>query len=135
MRCGGQRPPDRTRGFFFEPTVLSGVNDSMRIMREEPFCPIAPISTFGDFAEVIGRANATEYGLAAYVFTRDTRTAFLASEALDVGMVGVNQPLLLRRNPVKAPSLDIPEQYLFCIRLERFFCYMNKVREHMKAQN
>jgi len=94
VRCGGRRPQGLSRGFFFEPTVLTGVDDSMRIMKEEPFCPIAPIATFTDFEEAIGRANSTEYGLAAYVFTQNTRTAFLACEALDVGMVGVNHLLL-----------------------------------------
>jgi succinate-semialdehyde dehydrogenase/glutarate-semialdehyde dehydrogenase len=90
VRCGGRRPPRFPRGFYFEPTVLTEVDASMRIMNEEPFCPIAPIVTFTDFDDVIARANATRYGLAGYVFTQNTRTAFLASERLDVGMVGVN---------------------------------------------
>ncbi len=90
LRCGGRRPPGFPRGFYFEPTVLTEVDSSMRIMIEEPFCPIAPIVTFTEFDDVIARANATQYGLAGYVFTQNTRTAFLASERLDVGMVGVN---------------------------------------------
>ena len=88
--CGGRRPPGFARGFYFEPTVLTHVNASMRIMSEEPFCPVAPIATFANFDDAIEQANATEYGLAGYVFTQNTRTAFLAAERLDVGMVGVN---------------------------------------------
>jgi len=94
LRCGGRRPPGLERGYFFEPTVLTGVDDPMRVMCEEPFCPIAPIATFTEFGEVVERANATPYGLAAYLFTRSTRTAFLAAEALEVGMVGINHLLL-----------------------------------------
>ncbi|MBN1947726.1 MAG: NAD-dependent succinate-semialdehyde dehydrogenase [Bradymonadales bacterium] len=88
--CGGRRPREHARGFFYEPTVLTGVEPSMRIMREEPFCPVAPIATFRSLEDGIEKANATEYGLAGYLFTQSTRTAFLAAERLDVGMVGVN---------------------------------------------
>jgi len=88
--CGGGRPADQPRGFFFTPTVLTGVETSMRVMREEPFGPIAPITTFASFDEAVEAANDTDFGLAGYVFTRDTRTMFRAAEALEVGMVGVN---------------------------------------------
>ena len=64
------------------------------MLREEPFGPLAPISTFANFDEAIAFANATAYGLAAYVFTNDLATAFRAGEALEAGMVGVNQLLL-----------------------------------------
>ncbi len=90
LRYGGKRPPQFKRGFFFEPTVLSGVNPSMKIMREEPFCPIAPITTFTELDDALAQANATDYGLAGYLFTQNTRTAFLAAEGLEVGMIGVN---------------------------------------------
>lgn len=63
-------------------------------MQEEPFAPVAPISPFDTFDEVIARANSTEFGLAAYVFTRDARKAALTAEALVAGMVGVNETLL-----------------------------------------
>lgn len=89
--CGGQRPSGFARGFYFEPTVLTHVDASMRIMSEEPFCPVAPVATFANFEDAIDQANATEYGLAGYVFTQNTRTAFLAAERLDVGMVGINE--------------------------------------------
>jgi succinate-semialdehyde dehydrogenase/glutarate-semialdehyde dehydrogenase len=91
LRAGGDRPKERPRGFFFQPTVLSQVDASMRVMNEEPFGPVAPIATFRTMDEALARANSTDYGLAGYVFTRDTRTAFLASEGLEVGMVGVNR--------------------------------------------
>lgn len=90
LRCGGGPPPGTARGFFFEPTVVTNVDDSMRIMTEEPFCPVAPIATFTSTEDVLARANRTDYGLAAYVFTNDTRTVFLVAEALEAGMVGVN---------------------------------------------
>lgn len=94
LACGGQRPPEQTRGFFFQPTVLTDVDGSMALMVEEPFAPIAPITTFADLEDGLRQANASEYGLAGYVFSESTRTAFLAAEGLDVGMVGVNHLLL-----------------------------------------
>jgi succinate-semialdehyde dehydrogenase/glutarate-semialdehyde dehydrogenase len=92
LASGGRRcdPCGTGRGFFFEPTVLTNVDDSMAIMRDEPFGPLAPVAVFSDLAEGLARANATPYGLAGYVFSRDLRTAFVASEGLEVGMVGVN---------------------------------------------
>ena len=88
--CGGSREESFPRGYFYRPTVLAGVNGSMKIMTEEPFCPVAPIAPFSDLDDALAKANATEFGLAGYVFTQNTRTAFLASEGLDAGMVGVN---------------------------------------------
>jgi len=90
VAAGGARHTDFDRGFFWRPTVLTGVDASMEIMTEEPFCPVAPITTFTDLADGLAKANATPFGLAGYVFTKSTRTAFLASEGLETGMVGVN---------------------------------------------
>jgi succinate-semialdehyde dehydrogenase/glutarate-semialdehyde dehydrogenase len=90
VRHGGGRDASFAKGFFFQPTVLTNVSQSMRLMTEEPFCPIAPIATFTDLEDGLAKANSTPFGLAGYLFTKDTRTAFLASEGLDVGMVGVN---------------------------------------------
>lgn len=67
VETGGQRM-DR-RGFFFAPTVLTGLSESARILAEEPFCPVAPIMTFENMDEALRRANGTEFGLAAYAFT------------------------------------------------------------------
>jgi len=66
-RCltGGHRPASRNKGFFFEPTVLADVPDTSRIMRKEPFGPLAPITTFRDLDDAVKRANSTPYGLAA----------------------------------------------------------------------
>ncbi|MCX6018194.1 MAG: NAD-dependent succinate-semialdehyde dehydrogenase [Chloroflexi bacterium] len=80
-------------GLFYEPTVLSGVTDDMLIMREETFGPVAPVLRFDDEAEAIARANDTPFGLAAYVWTRDVGRVFRVSEALEYGIIGVNDPI------------------------------------------
>ncbi|MGF6414884.1 NAD-dependent succinate-semialdehyde dehydrogenase [Paraburkholderia sp. MM5482-R1] len=85
---GGQRL--NRAGYFYAPTVLRDVSDQARIMQEEPFGPLAPITPFDSFDEVIERANSLTLGLAAYIFTRDGSTAARASEALDAGQIGVN---------------------------------------------
>ncbi|MBB5423789.1 NAD-dependent succinate-semialdehyde dehydrogenase [Paraburkholderia sp. JPY303] len=92
--AGGQRPSHLERGHFIEPTVLVDVPDDARIMCEEPFAPVAPIAAFDDVTDAITRANATEFGLAAYVFTHDSALAAMTAEALEAGMVGINETLL-----------------------------------------
>jgi len=89
---GGHRltEGEHAAGHFFAPTVLSGVTADMTIYREETFGPVAPIITYSDVDEVIGLANDTNYGLAAYVYTRDLSTALRAVEALRFGIIGVN---------------------------------------------
>lgn len=87
---GGGRPANMNRGFFFEPTVFDDVPDDARAMREEPFGPIALISAFESFDEAIARANALPYGLAAYTFTNSMRVARRTIDALEAGIVGVN---------------------------------------------
>jgi succinate-semialdehyde dehydrogenase/glutarate-semialdehyde dehydrogenase len=77
-------------GTFFEPTVLADATPEMRLFREETFGPVAALFRFRDEAEVIELANRTEYGLAAYVFSRDLARVMRVSEALDYGMVGAN---------------------------------------------
>ncbi|WP_420397213.1 NAD-dependent succinate-semialdehyde dehydrogenase [Nioella sp.] len=94
LLAGGRVPDGRNQGYFFEPTVLGRVPDSAMVMTEEPFGPIAPITTFTDYDEVMARANGLPFGLAGYVFTNDLGLATRASEDLELGMVGVNEMLL-----------------------------------------
>jgi succinate-semialdehyde dehydrogenase/glutarate-semialdehyde dehydrogenase len=82
------------RGYFFEPTVISGVPMTARVMSEEIFGPVAPIATFRTEAEAIAKANSTEYGLASYVFTNDLSRVIRVSEALEYGMIGINQGII-----------------------------------------
>ena len=89
---GGSTVGDR--GYFYAPTVLTDVPADARMMREEIFGPVAPIATFATEAEAIARANDTEYGLVAYVFARDLSRTLRVSEALEFGMVGVNQGIV-----------------------------------------
>lgn len=75
---------------FFEPTILTGVTEDMLIMSEETFGPVAPITVFDTEEEAIAIANDTPYGLASYMFTQNLGRAFRVSEALDYGIVGIN---------------------------------------------
>ncbi len=79
------------RGFFFQPTVITNVPMSARMMHEEIFGPVAPVATFSTEEEAIRLANDTEFGLVSYVYTRDLSRMIRVSEALEFGMVGVNQ--------------------------------------------
>jgi succinate-semialdehyde dehydrogenase/glutarate-semialdehyde dehydrogenase len=81
-------------GRFFEPTVLSHVTPQMKVAREETFGPLAPLFLFDTEDEVIAQANDTEFGLAAYFFTRDLGRAWRVGEALEYGMVGINTGLI-----------------------------------------
>ncbi|HQH08441.1 MAG TPA: aldehyde dehydrogenase family protein, partial [Phycicoccus sp.] len=78
------------RGNFYAPTVLADVPKDARLLKEEIFGPVAPVVTFTTEAEAITLANDTEFGLAAYLFTRDLTRAIRMGEALDYGMVGLN---------------------------------------------
>jgi succinate-semialdehyde dehydrogenase/glutarate-semialdehyde dehydrogenase len=79
------------RGYFFAPTVLDAVPENARLLREEIFGPVAPIATFSSDTEALQAANRTEYGLVAYLYTRDLSRAFRVCEGLETGMVGLNQ--------------------------------------------
>lgn len=78
------------RGHFYAPTLLTGVGDSMKIYREETFGPVAPVISYDDVDTVLDLANDTNYGLAAYVYTKDFSTAIRAFEGLRFGIIGVN---------------------------------------------
>ena len=81
---------DHSKGFFIEPTVITGATDEMIIMNEETFGPVAPIQTFSDLDEAIEKANDTEYGLAAYFFTESYRDGIRLQEGLNFGVLGWN---------------------------------------------
>jgi succinate-semialdehyde dehydrogenase/glutarate-semialdehyde dehydrogenase len=86
---GGDRPEGR--GYFFEPTVLAEVPLGARAFSEEIFGPVAPIAAFSSEEEAVAAANRTEYGLVAYVYTRDLARAFTVCEGIETGMIGLNQ--------------------------------------------
>lgn len=86
--AGGRRHP--LGEAFYEPTVLADVTPGMRVAREEIFGPVAPLFRFHSEAQVIAQANATEFGLACYLYARDVGRVWRVSEALEYGMVGVN---------------------------------------------
>ena len=81
-------------GYFYEPTVLTGVSADARVLKEEIFGPVAPIATFRTDEEAIEAANDTEFGLVSYVFTRDVKRALRVCEALETGMIGLNQGIV-----------------------------------------
>ncbi len=89
---GGKAP--QGPGYFYPATVLDGVPDGVLMLREEIFGPVAAIQTFRSEAEVIKRANDTEYGLIAYLYTRDLSRGMRVSEQLDFGMIGLNRGLV-----------------------------------------
>jgi acyl-CoA reductase-like NAD-dependent aldehyde dehydrogenase len=87
---GGRRPEGFPTGNFYLPTVLTGMTPSMRVAQEETFGPVLPFASFDDLEEAISLANATPYGLAAYLFARDFATVIRVSERLEAGTVCVN---------------------------------------------
>jgi succinate-semialdehyde dehydrogenase/glutarate-semialdehyde dehydrogenase len=92
IETGGQRLMEGglSDGYFYAPTVLSGVTPAMKIYREETFGPVAPIITYRSEDDVIAMANDTDYGLAAYIYSNNMATAMRAFEALDFGIIGIN---------------------------------------------
>lgn len=92
LHCGGQRLDQGAlaEGHFYAPTLISNVTDAMVIFREETFGPVAPVIPFDTEEEVLAMANDTDYGLAAYFYTKDLSRSMRVFEALEYGMVGVN---------------------------------------------
>jgi succinate-semialdehyde dehydrogenase / glutarate-semialdehyde dehydrogenase len=86
---GGKGTSDNGSNFY-EPTILSNVQDDMLIMNEETFGPVAPVQSFKTMEEVIAKANNTEYGLAAYFFTESMSQGMKMAEALEYGIIGWN---------------------------------------------
>lgn len=92
VECGGVVPEGK--GYFYPPTVLSNVPETADCVRDEIFGPVAALQTFSDQDDVIARANDTEYGLVAYVFSGDMKRGLQVCERLDYGMVGLNRGLV-----------------------------------------
>ena len=90
INAGGGRPAGQNKGFFFEPTVISNIPDSAKALAEENFGPIAAITSFKSADEAYARANSSDMGLSAYVFTRDPKRQREAVARIESGMVGVN---------------------------------------------
>jgi succinate-semialdehyde dehydrogenase/glutarate-semialdehyde dehydrogenase len=92
IRCGGTLP--NGPGFFYPPTVLTDVPDAARCFHEEIFGPVAAIARFTDEGEMIARANGSEYGLVAYLYSRDAKRGLKLAERLEFGMVGLNRGIV-----------------------------------------
>jgi succinate-semialdehyde dehydrogenase/glutarate-semialdehyde dehydrogenase len=92
VALGGKR--HALGGTFFEPTILTGVTPQMMVAREETFGPLAPLFKFDTEQEAIAMANDTEFGLAAYVYTRDLARSWRVSEAIEYGIVGLNTGII-----------------------------------------
>jgi acyl-CoA reductase-like NAD-dependent aldehyde dehydrogenase len=92
--CGGRIPPEHPVGWFYEPTILTGVNADMAIFHEECFGPVAAICRVADFDEAVRLANDSPFGLGASLFSTDLAEAMEAAERLEAGMVWVNNPLI-----------------------------------------
>ena len=90
--AGGSRPTieGKDGGFFYAPTVVTSLPHDARLMREEPFGPLAPIVSFSTFDEAVANANALPFGLASFAFTESLRTANALSDAIEAGMLGIN---------------------------------------------
>ena len=89
--AGGESYSENGKGYFFKPTLLANVTIDTAAFKEEIFGPIMPVTSFETMEEAIELANHTEYGLAAYIWTNDLNTAIKMSEAIDAGIVGINE--------------------------------------------
>jgi succinate-semialdehyde dehydrogenase/glutarate-semialdehyde dehydrogenase len=92
IRTGGERIGNK--GYFFQPTVMTGVPLAALIMNEEPFGPVVPVSTFSGYDALIAEANRLPYGLAAYAYTSSSKTAAALSADIESGMISINQGML-----------------------------------------
>ena len=92
VALGGQRAD--LGPCYYQPTVLTGVTPDMAVFRNEIFGPVAPVTTFRDEADAVALANDTEFGLASYFYTRDIGRVWRVAEALEYGMVGVNEGII-----------------------------------------
>jgi succinate-semialdehyde dehydrogenase / glutarate-semialdehyde dehydrogenase len=86
----GGKAPDNLKGFFVEPTILTGVTTDMVVSKDETFGPLAPLFKFSSDQEVIDMANDTEFGLAGYFFSNNINRIWRVAAAMECGMIGVN---------------------------------------------
>lgn len=91
LLCGGKIPPQHEKGFFYEPTLVKDVKPDNPLFRQEIFGPVMCVTPFDTTEQAIALANDTEYGLAAYMWTNDLNTSIHVSEALEFGIVGINE--------------------------------------------
>jgi acyl-CoA reductase-like NAD-dependent aldehyde dehydrogenase len=91
LLTGGKVPPQYANGFYYEPTVLADVETDNPIFRKEIFGPVMSITPFDTIEQAIDMANDTEYGLAAYLWTNNLKTSIKVSEALEFGIIGINE--------------------------------------------
>ena len=108
-RAGSWSAASALGGNFFEPTLLTGVTPAMAVAREETFGPVAPLFRFKTEEEAIAMANATEFGLACYFYARDIGRVWRVAEALEYGMVGVNEGII---STAEAPFGGVKESGL-----------------------
>ena len=87
---GARRPPDQERGWFYEPTWVTGLRPDARVLNDEPFGPIGTLESFETLDEVMAKANALPFALAAYVFTRSLKLTHATVDRLEAGVIGVN---------------------------------------------
>ena len=92
VACGGTRPADKTSGFYFLPTILTGVMPEMRVFREEVFGPVLALMSYDTEEEAIRMANDTEYGLSSYIWSTDLSQVYRLTRGLQFGIVNVNGP-------------------------------------------
>jgi succinate-semialdehyde dehydrogenase/glutarate-semialdehyde dehydrogenase len=92
LLCGGERPS--RKGFYYQPTVLSEVPGEAEMIHEEIFGPVAALCRFDTEADAIARANETEYGLSAYLFTRDIGRGLRVARQIESGMIALNRGLV-----------------------------------------
>jgi acyl-CoA reductase-like NAD-dependent aldehyde dehydrogenase len=94
LLTGGRMPPDKPKGYYYEPTILTGVHDEMEVMREETFGPVLPIVPVEDFDEALRRANQSTYGLGATLFSNDAVKVMRYMNEIEAGNVWVNDPII-----------------------------------------
>lgn len=90
---GGKRDDRFDKGYFFQPTILTGLTPDAKVMTDEPFAPVMPVLDFSKLDDVIAAANNTVYGLAAYVFTNDLTVMWKMAEGIEAGIIGINDPV------------------------------------------